>query len=110
MRYKVSIVGRIIVDSYEIVKKDFSLQRYSLDVVSRELLNESKVDVKHSEIEKLWKGSQEEFRRLVNYSRKDSVLAMNLVTRLGLLDKYIALSKISGTLLQDTLGSGEDSG
>jgi len=107
MRYRVSIVGRIIVDSYEIVKKDFSLHRYSLNAVSKELLGESKVEVKHSEIETLWKGNQEEYRKLINYCRKDSVLAMNLVTKLGLLDKYVALSKISGTLLQDTLGSGE---
>jgi DNA polymerase I len=106
-RHKIAIVGRVIVDSYEIVKKDFSLHRYSLDSVASNLLGERKVDVKHSEIEKLWKGSDEEFNRLVNYSRVDSVLAMNLVIKLSLIDKYVALSKISGILLQDTLDSGE---
>ncbi len=106
-RYKVSISGRIIVDSFELVKKDFSLKRYGLDYVSQNLLNEKKVDVKHSEIERLWKGSTEEFEKLVNYSRVDSVLAMNLVQKLNLIDKYVALSKISGTLLQDTLNMGE---
>lgn len=106
-RQKVTIVGRVIVDSYEIVKKDFSLHRYSLDSVAKNLLGERKVDVKHSEIEKLWKGSDEDVSRLVNYARVDSVLAMNLVQKLSLIDKYVALSKISGILLQDTLDSGE---
>ncbi len=106
-RYKVSIVGRIIVDSFEIIKKDFSLQRYGLDFVSKKLLNEKKDPVKHSEIEQLWKGDAEGFRKLAEYARKDSILAMNLVLKLNLIDKYVALSRVSGTLLQDTLESGE---
>lgn len=107
MRYRVSITGRIMVDSFEIVKKDFSLQRYGLDFVAETLLKQKKDDVKHSEIDKLWRGDQEGFRKLISYSRKDSVLAMDLVLKLNLVDKYIALSKVSGTLLQDTLDSGE---
>jgi DNA polymerase I len=106
-RYRVSIIGRIIVDSFEIVKRDYSLTRYGLDFVSGKLLEERKEPVKMHEIENLWKGSQEGFARLVRYSQKDSVLAMLLVQKLNLIDKYVALSKVSGTLLQDTLNSGE---
>jgi DNA polymerase I len=106
-RYRISMVGRVIVDSFELVKKDFSLMRYNLNTVSTKLLGESKKDVKLSEIEKLWKGDQSGFERLVEYSRQDSVLAMKLVSKLNVVDKYIALSKVSGTLLQDTLNSGE---
>ncbi|RLJ06873.1 MAG: DNA polymerase elongation subunit [Candidatus Aenigmatarchaeota archaeon] len=106
-RYKISITGRVVVDSFEIIKKDFSLTRYGLDFVAEALLGEKKVDVKHSEIEKFWKGTNKDFKKLVEYSRIDSVLAMNLLVKLHLIDKYIALSRISGTLLQDTLDSGE---
>ncbi len=108
-RHSTSIVGRVIVDSFEIVKKDFSLTRYTLDNVCDKLLGERKVSVKHSEMEKLWKGSEKEYERLVSYSAQDSVLAMNLVEKLMLMDKYIALSRVSGTLLNDTLSSGETS-
>ena len=108
-RYRNSITGRVIVDSFELVKKDFSLMRYDLNTVSQNLLNEKKVDVKHSEIERLWKGNQEEFDKRVKYSEQDSILAMNLITKLNLVYKYVALSRISGTLLQDTLDSGETS-
>lgn len=106
-RFKINITGRIIVDSFEIIKKDFSLKRYDLNTVSGELLNEEKEPVKHSQIEKLWKGNREEFGLLVRYSKKDSQLALNLLLKLNLLDKYIALAKVSGTLLQDILDSGE---
>jgi DNA polymerase I len=106
-RHKVSITGRVIVDSFEIIKKDFSLQRYGLDFVSERLLNKNKEGVKHSEIERLWKGDGAGYNRLVKYSRVDSVLAMDLILELKLMDKYGALSKIAGTLLQDTLEGGE---
>lgn len=106
-RFKINITGRIMVDSFEIVKRDFSLKRYDLNTVANELIGERKEDVKKSEIEKFWKGSQEKFRILIKYSKKDSELAMNIVSKLNLLDKYIALAKISGTLLQDILDSGE---
>jgi DNA polymerase I len=106
-RYRVSIIGRVIADSFEIVKRDYSLTRYSLDFVADKLLEEKKVPVKLHQIGKLWKGGPEDYERLVRYSQKDSELAMSLMKRLNLIDKYIALSKVSGTLLQDTLNSGE---
>jgi DNA polymerase I len=106
-RYKISVTGRVVVDSYEIVKKDFSLARYGLDFVAQSLLKQSKVDVRHSEIEKLWTGSHDEYKRLVDYAQNDARLALDLVLKLNLIDKYAALSKVSGTLLQDTLDSGE---
>ncbi|MFH1445514.1 MAG: DNA-directed DNA polymerase [Nanoarchaeota archaeon] len=106
-RHKISVVGRIIVDSFELIKKDFSLTRYGLDFVANALLGEKKEDVKKSEIEKLWKGSQQDFDRLVKYSEKDSILALNLVLKLNLIDKYLALARVSGVLLQDSLNSGE---
>ena len=104
---KVNLTGRIALDSFAIVKKDFSLQRYSLNFVANALIGEQKEDVKHSEIEKFWKGSDEEFRKLAEYCRKDSQLALDLVQKMKLIDKHTALSKVSGTLLQDTLDSGE---
>ncbi|MEM5812280.1 MAG: DNA-directed DNA polymerase [Candidatus Aenigmatarchaeota archaeon] len=106
-RQKIYITGRIVLDSYEIVKKDFSLVRYGLDYVAETLLNQKKEDVRHSEIEKLWGGNHDDFKRLVFYAKNDARLAMELVIKLNLIDKYVALSKVSGTLLQDTLDSGE---
>ncbi len=106
-RFKINITGRVMVDSFEIIKRDFSLKRYDLNTVSEALLGEKKVPVKHSEIEKLWRGGQDGYRTLISYSKKDSELAMKLVLDLNLLDKYIALAKVSGTLLQDILDSGE---
>ena len=106
-RTKNTIIGRVVVDSYELVKKDFSLKRYNLNSVAEALLGEKKVDVKHSEISTLWTGPAEGYKKLIDYNIQDAVLALNLVQKLNMTDKYVALSKVSGTLLQDTLNSGE---
>ncbi|MCK5548787.1 MAG: DNA polymerase elongation subunit, partial [Thermoplasmata archaeon] len=106
-RYRVSIVGRIIADSFQIVKKGWNLKRYGLDFVAKELIGEEKLDVKKSEIGPLWRGSPADVSRLAVYCLKDSELAMNLLLKLKLLDKYVALSRISGSLLNDILGGGE---
>ncbi len=105
--YKITIPGRVCVDSFAIIKKDYSLVRYGLDFVGEKLLGEKKVDIKKSQILKFWRGNQKEFERLVYYSKMDSVLALNLVVKLKLLTKYFSLSKVAGTLLQDSLDSGE---
>ncbi|HLD56902.1 MAG TPA: DNA-directed DNA polymerase, partial [archaeon] len=105
--YRITITGRVSADSFKIIKKDYSLVRYGLDFVGEKLMGEKKVDIKKSQIGKYWKGPQEEFEKLVYYSKIDSVLALNLVLKLKLLTKYFSLSKVAGTLLQDTLDGGE---
>jgi DNA polymerase I len=112
MMTRSDVVGRVVVDAYELVKESankglMKLKRYGLGDVSRALLNEDKVDIAHSEIVKYWNGEAEKVRKLIDYSRKDSVLALKLVLDKNLLDKFIELSKVSGVLLQDALASGE---
>ncbi len=105
--HRINITGRILADSFLLIKKGWNLKRYSLDCVSRDLMGEEKDDVKKSEIGKFWRGTNEQFGTLVKYCLQDSVLAMNLLLKLTLLDKYVALAKISGSLVNDILGGGE---
>ncbi len=107
IRCRVSVPGRVVVDSYEIIKRDFFLQRYGLDFVAEKLLGEQKVNIRYSQLVQLWRGGQDGFNKLVAYSEKDAWLALELLKRLNLIDKYIALSKVAGTLLQDTIDGGE---
>ncbi len=107
-RVRSTVPGRVVADSYQLIKKNFSFKRYGLTDVSKILLKEEKHDVAHSEISKLWNsGDREKITRLVEYARKDAELALNLVVKKQLLDKYIELSKLSGVLLQDSLDGGE---
>ena len=101
------ITGRVVADSYQIIKKDFSFKSYKLDDVAEKLIGKRKIDISYRDFKKLWNGRKEDIQKLVDYSRKDAVLALELIEKKNLLDKYIALSRVSGTLLQDALNGGE---
>lgn len=110
--FRNSITGRIIVDVYELIKESVGkgllrLKRYGLGDVSKELLGEEKVDIAHSEIEKYWNGDDAQFKKLIDYSKKDAELVLKLLLRKDMLGKFIELSKVSGLLLQDVLSGGE---
>ena len=100
------IPGRVVVDPYQIIRKDpwMKFHRYTLNAVSKILLGEEKVDVSYSEMPKLWKGSRDDLKKFVEYCRKDAELTMKLLTKVGLLDKFFEIAKISGLLLQDCFG------
>ena len=101
------IIGRVIADSYQIIKKDFSFKSYKLDNVAEKLIGKKKIDINYRDFNKMWNGSNENLQKFIDYSRKDAILALELVEKKNLLDKYVALSRVSGILFQDALNGGE---
>ena len=108
-RSDVSITGRVVVDLLPIIRSSFSLKQYTLRNVATELLQMEKYDVNPQEIEELWAedGNGGGLRRFISYSRRDAILALRLLLDLRLMDKYIALSRASGSLLQDIVNGGQ---
>jgi len=108
------IAGRIIVDVYDLVKEATikfglfrGLKRYGLSDVSKLILNEEKLDVLPSEIGTYWKDSDQRFKKLLDYSRKDAELPLKILLKERMLDKFLEISKVSGLILQDSLNGGE---
>jgi len=97
------ITGRVIADVYQILKRDTAIRlpRYNLNTAAKVLIGEEKVDIKHSEIPKVW---AKDIRKFIDYTRTDALLALRLVLERRLLDKFIEIAKIAGPLLQDCLG------
>lgn len=106
-RTDVSITGRVVVDLLPIIRSSYSLKQYTLRNASAELLGMEKYDVNPKEIEGLWEEGGEGLVRFISYSRRDAVLALHLLLDLRLMDKYIALSRASGSLLQDIVNGGQ---
>lgn len=102
----VSIPGRIIADALPIVKDEYKLARYTLANVAKELLNKEKLDVAPDEMEEHW-NSPTKIHKFLDYSRRDSELAMDLIQSLSLLDKYVALAQVSGITLHDVIARGQ---
>ena len=103
---RVSVTGRIIVDLLPIIRREFSLKQYTLRNTAKELLEMEKHDVSPDMMAEYWEDDSL-LPIFIEYSRNDSHLAMELMMRYRLLDKYIALAKISGSLLQEILDSGQ---
>lgn len=101
--------GRVVVDALPLVRRAYSLKQYTLRAVSKELLNREKLDVPPLEMEAYWTDSGEKLKKFIDYARRDSELAMELVLKLKLLDKYIALAQVSGSLLQEIVDGGQTS-
>jgi DNA polymerase I len=103
----VSITGRVVVDLLPLIRSSFSLKQYTLKNAASELLRMEKYDVDPKEIEAIWRAGGPELERFISYSRRDAVLALRLLLDLRLMDKYIALSRASGALLQDVVNGGQ---
>ncbi|MBP7069801.1 MAG: DNA polymerase elongation subunit [Methanothrix sp.] len=106
-RTDVSITGRVVVDLLPIIRSAYSLKQYTLRNAASELLGMEKRDVDPKEIESLWEEGGEGLRRFISYSRRDAVLAQRMLLDLRLMDKFIALSRASGSLLQDVVNGGQ---
>jgi len=104
---RVSITGRIAVDVLPLLRKEFSLKQYTLKNAAKEILGTEKLDIPVLEMENYWNDSGEKLSKFIEYARRDSELALLFLIKLRLLDKYIALARASGTLLQDILDGGQ---
>jgi DNA polymerase delta subunit 1 len=60
--------GRIDLDVFIAITRDYKLRSYSLNAVSIHFLKEQKEDVHHSKITGMWQGSDEERERLAKVS------------------------------------------
>ncbi|MDI9395343.1 MAG: DNA-directed DNA polymerase [Euryarchaeota archaeon] len=106
---RTEVKGRVVVDALPLIRRDFSLKQYTLRAVSKELLSREKLDVPPLEMEEYWNDSGEKFQKFVDYSRRDAELALDFILDLRLLDKYIALAQVSGSLLQEVVDGGQTS-
>ena len=103
-----TVSGRVIIDTLPMVRRNYSLSQYTLKNVSSELLHLQKLDVPASKMREYWL-DENKLAEFIEYSRRDAVLGMQLLTDLGMLQKYLALSKMSGLLLQQIVTSGQTS-
>ena len=113
-RYRNTVPGRVVVDVYDLVKEAAlkfglfkGLKRYGLENISKLVLGDGKIDIRVSEIKSYWADNGGRFKKLLDYSRKDAQLPMNILFKEKMLDKFIEICKVSGIVLQDAINGGE---
>jgi len=105
---EVNMVGRAYIDLLNAIKLNYSLTSYSLENVSKTLLNRPKLDIKASEMREIWlNGSESKLRSFLDYAGRDADLLQDIIKELKLIDRYINISKDCGLLLHETINGGQ---
>ncbi|VEU20581.1 DEKNAAC101447 [Brettanomyces naardenensis] len=103
----VNIEGRMQLDLFQFIQREYKLRSYTLNAVSSHFLGEQKEDVPHSIITDLQNGTSETRRRLAVYCLKDSYLPLRLLEKLMCLVNYTEMARVTGVPFSYLLSRGQ---
>uniref|UniRef100_A0A6C0BLG1 DNA-directed DNA polymerase n=1 Tax=viral metagenome TaxID=1070528 RepID=A0A6C0BLG1_9ZZZZ len=93
LRY-VPMAGRVMIDLYKVIQKDYRLDSYKLDNVSHKFLYKEKVDMPPREIFSLQKGTAEDRKKIGIYCLIDCILCNRLALKLEIINNNLAMAKV----------------
>lgn len=88
------IQGRVLIDMYKFIQKDYALDSYKLDDVSTLFLYKEKANVPPQEIFMKQHGSDADRKDVAMYCMLDCVLPINLMLKLDVIQKNVAMSNV----------------
>lgn len=97
------IHGRVVADAWWNVKREIHPKQETLAFVSQELLGESKGDVDRLNIDQEWLADKD---RVIKYCIKDAYLALMILVKIDVIEKYENMSTVSMIPLDDVWNSG----
>jgi len=102
---EVIVTGRCMIDVMHLIQRNFQLINYSLNTSAKELIGKEKLDVPASKMREIWNNN--DINEFLEYAEVDAKLTLDLLIETKLLDKYIAIAKISGALLHNVINGGQ---
>ncbi len=97
------IHGRVVADAWWNVKREIHPKQETLAYVSQELLGEAKGDVDRLSIEQEWVRDRD---RVIKYCIRDSLLALKILEKIDVIEKYENMSTVAMIPLDDVFNSG----
>lgn len=104
---QINIEGRVQLDMFAVIQRDYKLPSYSLNAVSAHFLKEQKEDVHHSIITDLQNRDAESRRRLAVYCIKDALLPIRLMVKLMVVVNYVEMARVTGIPLSFLITRGQ---
>lgn len=91
----INMEGRVIIDLYKLVQRDYKLRSYKLDAVAEEFLKMNKIDLPPSKIFKNFKnGKPSDIKEIAVYCLKDCELVNKLIIKLNVISNNIGMSNV----------------
>ncbi len=97
------IHGRVVADAWWNIKREIRPKQETLAYVSHELLGEDKGDVDRLNIDKEWEKDKD---RVIRYCIKDALLALKILEKIDVIEKYENMSTVAMIPLDDVWNSG----
>lgn len=88
------VPGRVLIDMYKFIQKDYALDSYKLDDVSTLFLYKEKANVPPQEIFLKQHGSNKDRKDIAMYCILDCILPINLMRKLDVLQKNASMSNV----------------
>ncbi len=104
---QISLDGRLQMDLYVVMTRDYKLRSYTLNSVCAHFLGEQKEDVHYSIITELQNGNDETRRRLAVYCLKDAYLPQRLMDKLMCVYNYMEMARVTGVPFNYLLTRGQ---
>ena len=86
--------GRVLIDMYKFIQKDYALDSYKLDDVSTLFLYKEKANVPPQEIFYKQHGSNKDRQDVAMYCILDCILPINLMRKLDVIQKNVAMANV----------------
>lgn len=90
----IDMEGRSVIDLMKVVQRDHKLDSYKLDNVAHHFINLKKNDVSPNEIFSLFKGDENDRKKLAEYCVQDCALCNQLIIKLEVIANNIGMSNV----------------
>lgn len=109
------IPGRINIDLFPMIKRDYKLDKYSLDFVSKYFIGDGKHDVSALEMFKAYEGMKSKqpenwkktYTSVASYCIQDAVLVAKLFEKLNVWTALVEMSNITGVEMVNVIANGQ---
>ena len=93
--YYIQIDGIVQVDLYKLIQKDYNLVSYKLNSVCEHFMGQNKEDLTPNQLFRNFKrGTPEDIREIATYCIQDNVLCTNLINKLKVIPKNVAMGNV----------------
>lgn len=100
--------GRITIDMYPLIKRDYKFDKYTLDFVSKTLLGDQKVPIDHKDIFKAYESKDiDQITHITKYCVQDSALVLDLYEKMNVWIGLVEMANIVGVEIMDLFTRGQ---
>lgn len=90
--------GVLQIDVLQYVRREYKLDAYNLNAVSAKFLGDAKMDLPAAEIFACFRGSSADRARIAEYASKDTVLPLQLVSKLSIMENLLEMANAGASV------------